>query len=281
MFLVDGSYLLTCGSDKKLKLWNPLTGLLLKTYGGHANEVTDATGSCDSCHIISASLDKSIIYWDVTTAQPLRRLRCHAGGITCVCFSEDSNVVISGAKDNLVMCWDIRTRKLEPIQTMNEAKDCITRIMVNEFEIVVSSLDGCVRRYDVRKGELTCDQIGVPIIDIAQTKDAKCTLVACSDNVLRLLDNDNGDILAQYRGHRAEDFQIECGILSNDSQIVSGSAEGSAFIWDLVNEKVVNRAQIGKIKCLYTSFLYSLTYNNCLFCRSWRCSFTYNTSHIQ
>lgn len=46
-FSVDGSYLLTCGSDKKLKLWNPLTGLLLKTYGGHANEVTDAVGSCD------------------------------------------------------------------------------------------------------------------------------------------------------------------------------------------------------------------------------------------
>lgn len=45
--LVDGSYLMTCGSDKKLKLWNPLSGLLLKTYGGHAHEVTDAAGSCD------------------------------------------------------------------------------------------------------------------------------------------------------------------------------------------------------------------------------------------
>lgn len=100
---VDGSYLLTCGSDKKLKLWNPVTGLLLKTYGGHAHEVTDAVGSCDSCHIITASLDKSIIYWDVSTGQPLRRLRCHAGGITCVAFSEDSNVAVSGGKDNLVL----------------------------------------------------------------------------------------------------------------------------------------------------------------------------------
>src|ERR1700710_2403078 len=80
LFTVDGSYLLTCGSDKKLKLWNPVSGLLLKTYGGHANEVTDAVGSCDSCHIVTASLDKSIIYWDVSTGQPLRRLRCHAGG---------------------------------------------------------------------------------------------------------------------------------------------------------------------------------------------------------
>ena len=72
----DGSYAISSGSDKKIKLWNPQTGLLLKTYGGHANEVTDAIGSCDSCHILSASLDRSIIYWDVTTAQPLRRLRC-------------------------------------------------------------------------------------------------------------------------------------------------------------------------------------------------------------
>ena len=242
---VDGSYLLTCGSDKKLKLWNPITGLLLKTYGGHANEVTDAAGSCDSCHIVTASLDKSIIYWDVTTAQPLRRLRCHAGGLTCVTFNEDSSLAFSGAKDNLVMCWDIRTRKLEPIQTMNEAKDCITKILVTEFEVVVASLDGCIRRYDVRKGELTCDRIDVPVIDIKHTKDSKCTLAACSDNVLRLLDNETGDILAQYRGHKADDFQVECGILSNDSQIISGSAEGCAVVWDLVDEKEVDRLRIG------------------------------------
>lgn len=80
----------------------------------------------------------------------------------------------------------------------------------------------------------------------AQTKDTKCTLVACSDNVLRLLDNDNADTLATYRGHRADDFQVECGILSNDSQIVCGSSNGEAFIWDLVDEKVISRLSIGE-----------------------------------
>lgn len=237
--------MLTCGSDKKVKLWNPESGLLLKTYGGHANEVTDAAGSCDSAHIVSASLDKSLIYWDVTTAQPLRRLRCHAGAITCVQFNEDSNVAFSGGRDNLVMSWDIRTRRLEPIQTMNEAKDCITRILVAEHVIIVSSLDGCVRRYDVRMGQLTSDSLDVPIVDLALTKDGRCLLVACSDNALRLLDNDNGDILATYKGHVAEDFLIECGILSSDSQVVSGSAQGAAVVWDLADEKEVRRMKIG------------------------------------
>ena len=37
----DGNYCLTCGSDKTVKLWNPHTGLLLKTYVGHGQEVLD------------------------------------------------------------------------------------------------------------------------------------------------------------------------------------------------------------------------------------------------
>lgn len=45
---VDGSYCLSCGSDKKIKLWNPYKSLHLKTYGGHGDEVTDVCGSCDS-----------------------------------------------------------------------------------------------------------------------------------------------------------------------------------------------------------------------------------------
>lgn len=46
--LVDGEYCLTCGSDKKIKLWNPYKELCLKTYAGHGDCVMDASSSCDS-----------------------------------------------------------------------------------------------------------------------------------------------------------------------------------------------------------------------------------------
>lgn len=39
--LADGNYLLTCGSDKSLKLWSVSRGTLLKTYTGHGYEVLD------------------------------------------------------------------------------------------------------------------------------------------------------------------------------------------------------------------------------------------------
>ena len=81
---MDGAYCLTCGSDRKLKLWNPYRKALLKTYGGHGDEVMDAYAACDSSQIVSGGLDKSVIVWDVATATPVRRLRGHAGGVTCV-----------------------------------------------------------------------------------------------------------------------------------------------------------------------------------------------------
>lgn len=177
----------------------------------------------------------------------MRRLRCHAGGVSCVRFNEDSGLAISGGKDNMAMCWDIRTRKQEPVQVLNDAKDCITSIVINDHEIITSSLDGCIRHYDIRAGQLTCDSIGPPVVHMVQTKDGQCMVAACADNVLRLIDNDSGDILAQYKGHVSEDFQIECGILSGDSKICSGSAEGCAIIWDLVDEKEVARIQMGSI----------------------------------
>lgn len=133
-FNVDGTYCLSCGADKKIKLWNPHRQLLLKTYGGHANEVLDAAGSCDSSQIVSCSADKSVILWDVTTGQPIRRYRGHASSVTCIKFNEESTMAVSGSVDNTVSFWDTISRRQEPVQVLKDAKDTITSIQVTDHE---------------------------------------------------------------------------------------------------------------------------------------------------
>ena len=89
--LVDGAYCVTCGSNRRVNLWNPYKGSLLKSYGGHGDEVIDAQASCDSSQIVSGSLDKSVIVWDVATGTPIRRFRGHAAPVMTVrsefCFN--------------------------------------------------------------------------------------------------------------------------------------------------------------------------------------------------
>ncbi|XP_017774886.1 PREDICTED: WD repeat domain-containing protein 83 isoform X1 [Nicrophorus vespilloides] len=240
-FNVDGSYCLTCGSDKKIKLWNPYRGLMLKIYGGHGNEVLDAAGSNDNSQIISGSADKSVITWDVSTGAPLRRLRGHASGITCVKYNEESSVGISGSLDNTVMIWDLKSRRQEPVQILNQAKDCINSIQVTDHEILTGSVDCSIRRYDIRNRKLHSDFIGAPIMSVNYTSDGQCIVVGSSDDTVRLIDKNTGEMLGEYLGHKTEDLNVESALLASDNHILSGSVTGELWCWDLVSGKVVKR----------------------------------------
>ena len=79
MTVVDGSYCLTCGSDKSIKLWNPHRQILLKSYGGHGYEVLDAQASGDNSQICSCGMDKTVMVFDVSTGKALKKYRGHAG----------------------------------------------------------------------------------------------------------------------------------------------------------------------------------------------------------
>ena len=66
---IEGDYLLTCGSNKTVKLWNAKSLACLKTYQGHGDEVLDAKSTCDNGQIVSCGLDKTTILWDVSTGK--------------------------------------------------------------------------------------------------------------------------------------------------------------------------------------------------------------------
>jgi mitogen-activated protein kinase organizer 1 len=218
----------------------------LKVYAGHGEEVLDAIGSCDSSFILSGSVDKSIIYWDVSTGLPVRRLRTQAAGVTCVKFNEDSSVALSGSRDNSIHTFDIRSRSLNPIQILKEAKDCITGLQVTSNKIFSSSLDGCIRSYDIRVGELACYKINIPITSLSMTSDEQCLIASCQDEAIRLIDIDNSDILAEYRGHKgSKDYRIECTVMKGDAYVITGSSYGQAIIYDFLEANEVRRLNVG------------------------------------
>lgn len=240
-FNVDGTYCLTCGADKKIKLWNPHRQLLLKTYGGHANEVLDVAGSCDNSQIVSASVDKSVILWDVTTAQPLRRYRGHASSVTCIKFNEESTMAVSGSVDNTVAFWDVISRRQEPVQVLKDAKDTITSIQVTDHEVLTCSVDCHVRLYDIRMGKMVSDYIGHIVTYGSMTHDGQCYILSCADSTIKLFDKDSGELLNTFSGHVSKDYLLENTVNAKDSHILSGSATGEIFYWDLISSNCVQK----------------------------------------
>nr|CAB3267732.1 WD repeat domain-containing protein 83-like [Phallusia mammillata] len=243
-FNTDGNYCMTCGNDKSIKLWNPTTQMLIKKYTGHGYDVLDAAGSNDNCQIASCGSDKSVMYWDVGSGQIIRRFRGHVGRVNCVEFNEESTVILSGSVDASIRCWDCRSRKHTPIQVIDDAKDSVSSIQVTDHEILTGSIDGKVRRYDLRTGALHSDYVGSAITCVKFTKDGQCTLSSAHDNSVRLLDVTTGELLGEYKGHKNSKYMVECCLSIKDDHVISGSEDGSIYIWDLIDATVKYKLQV-------------------------------------
>ncbi|KAL6461979.1 hypothetical protein MHYP_G00301240 [Metynnis hypsauchen] len=253
-FNADGNYLLTCGSDKSLKLWSASRGALLKTYTGHGYEVLDVDGSYDNSQLCSCSSDKTVILWDVATGQVTRKLRGHAGRVNCVQFNEEATVMLSGSIDGTVRCWDTRSRRMEPIQVLDEARDGVSSLKVAEHELLTGSVDGRLRRYDLRMGQLHVDFISSPITCVCFSQDGQCTLSSSLDSAVRLLDKSTGEMLGEYTGHQNKDYKLDCCLSSKDTHVLCCSEDGHVYCWDLVEGSLALKLPVGKAVVQSLSF---------------------------
>ena len=64
-------------------------------------------------------------------------------------------------------------------------QDSVTSVVVHAHEIVAGSVDGTVRRFDLRMGRVYSDDLHNPVTSIAMSHDGQCVLAACLDSTLR------------------------------------------------------------------------------------------------
>ncbi|NXF56515.1 WDR83 protein, partial [Oceanites oceanicus] len=139
-----------------------------------------------------------------------------------------------GSIDSTIRCWDCRSRRPDPVQVLDEAKDGVSSVKVSDHEILSGSVDGRVRRYDLRAGQLYSDYVGSPITSVCFSKDGQCALAASLDSTLRLLDKETGELLGEYTGHRSTAYRLDCVLSERDTHVGSASEDGNIYFWDLV-----------------------------------------------
>ena len=200
----------------------------------------DAAASGDASQIVSGGMDKNILLWDVSEAEVIRTFRGHEAQINSVKFNEECSVAVSASLDGTVRCWDIKSRAREPIQIMDDAKDSVTSLVVTKHEIFAGCLDGKVRCYDLRQGILHVDDVKDSVGNVSLTRDGQCILASCLTCVLRLVDRDSGEVLAEFKGHKNNDYRIDGCLLKNDSIVVSGSEDGNVYQWNLTDVSQYN-----------------------------------------
>jgi mitogen-activated protein kinase organizer 1 len=125
---------------------------------------------------------------------------------------------------------------------------------------MTGSVDGHVRTYDLRKGELRSDFIGRtspsillrlpgtvllrscdlldPVTAVTPTKDHQSYLVTTLDSHVRLMDSSTGKLLNDFKGHINISYRCRACFGFNEASIVCGDENGSVWAWDLVDVNI-------------------------------------------
>jgi len=188
----------------------------------------------DNAQFASCGGDRTAFVWDVQSGEQIRRLQGHMGKVNSVAYNEDASVLATASYDQKVRLWDMKAQSKAPIQTLEDARDSVTTVCINPTEITTGSVDGHVRAYDLRKGQLRSDYIGHPVTSVVPTKDWSTYLVATLDSSIRLFDCANGSVLNTFKGHLNDSYRTRACFGYNEATVVSGDENGQIWSWDLV-----------------------------------------------
>jgi mitogen-activated protein kinase organizer 1 len=125
---------------------------------------------------------------------------------------------------------------------------------IGPTSIITGSVDGHVRTYDLRKGELRTDYIGRasfpllqyssfiliafptdPITSLLPTADSQTLLVTTLDSHIRLLDLSTGQVLNTFKGHTGKEYRVRACFGAAEASVVCGDEDGRVWGWDLVD----------------------------------------------
>ena len=261
-FSHDGNYCMTAGDDRSVRLFNPhkvdpskpggvsSEALLIKTYSGvHGYEILDVAIATDNAKFATGGGDKSCFYWDVTTGRVIRRIQAHTQRINAVALNEEGTVLLTGSYDRSVAAWDLRANSRDPVQVLTDAGDSVTSVVATPTTIHTASVDGKLRTYDLRAGQLREDNVRDPITALRLTNDGQCALCTCIGNralgvpgTVRLVQLASGQVLQEYAGgHTHERFKTEACAAADNCLVVAGSEDGAFVHYDLVKGHVVRR----------------------------------------
>lgn len=141
-------------------------------------------------------------------------------------------------------CWDLRSKRMQPVQTLEETGDTVTSVDVTSYEILVGSADAKVRRYDLRNGFLVTDLVGQnPVTSVAVSADSASVLVnLCQGEPLRLFDKSSGELLQEFQGHsHPSNIRIDAVLDDGNQNVLCGSEDGFVYVWDLLEAGVKSK----------------------------------------
>ena len=233
-FSSDGRLIVTASRDGTARVWNAATGKTLFELRGGGGEVMTALFSPDGDTVWTGSEDGAARSWEIGTPPATTALRGHTKTVGGATFSPDDSLVVTWSSDYSVRLWDpVSGRQVQQFRqlfSLPPSFDAAGRRLLT----VGGGMDTSAKVWDVRTGE----RLALLSSDWGQNSAALSpdgAFVATADagaqgsttTIWSVADAEPVQIL---RGHT--DFVQWVGFSPDGELLATGSADGSARLWD-------------------------------------------------
>ena len=202
-FSPDGSLILSCGFDKKIKLWDKLTGNLIRTFEGHVDFVNSIAFSYDGDFIISGARDETIIIWETSSGALLKTLKGHNDYVTSVSFSFDGMFILSSSLDKTIKLWEKSTGIL--LKTYEGHQDFVSSVCFSPDNTLIlsGSFDNTIKIWEKSTGNLikTLENHQDHVNSVVFSHDGLYILSGSKDKTINLWVKNSGKLLKAFKGH--------------------------------------------------------------------------------
>ena len=216
----DNKFFIRGSNDGKLKVFDIMTGDLVRLFGDHHDSVFKLAISHEG-KLVASSSDNRIKIWDLETGELLLTLEGHEDAVSSLAFDPDGDYLLSGSttievNESAINVWNLKNGKIkisldshwEEISSFAFSRDC-------EY-LISGAFDKTVNIWDTKTGRLINTLIGHEsgIIDVAITDDNEKVMSASLDNTVKIWDLASGKVIKEIIIDGNEDRRMQCTPIS-------------------------------------------------------------------
>lgn len=233
----DRQLIISCSSDKTIKIWNLATGKLVHTFAGHKNSINVVAISHDDRYIVSGSYEE-VKVWNLQSQQFVYNLKGYHDWVNTLAISHDDKYIVSGSYQTIKI-WSLQTGQL--LHTLNEHQDWVNAVAISHDDryIVSGSGDQSIKIWDLTTGKPlhTFAQQGQPINSLAISHDDRYIISASKDNTIKIWDLRQRTLIKNIQDY--QHWISSVAINRDDHYILSGSGDQTIKAWDMNTGKLL------------------------------------------
>lgn len=198
-FNADASTLVTCATDKTVRIWDMETGACKRKFKSHLEIVNACSPARRGPQLIaSASDDGFVMVHDIRQRDPVKKFE-NRFSQTSVAFSDTAEQVFAGNIENDIVCYDLRKGEVE--YTLQNHTDTVTCLSLSPdgSHLLSNSMDNSVLMFDVRSFV------------------------------------EGNRVVGAFRGHE-HNFErnlLKCGWSPDGQWVTAGSSDRFVYVWEV------------------------------------------------